>query len=265
MSCQGGTTSRADIGVFVLARNEQANIGRCLESLRGTGWEVTVLDSGSTDATCRIVEQSGVARLEPYTYVDHCRAYNEISTQLGSRYRYVVVLDADMTVSEALSSEIMTMVAVNQDGPQVLEAPVEMCVEGLPLRFGSLYPPKAFLFEVGRPYFVGAGHGEALVGGVRVGRTRETLRHDDRKSYGAFLQSQERYSRNLVRRQLEGGLTGKDRLRTRTPLLVLAVPFVSYVLKGGFLSGKAGVLYALDRLIAEAIMFRRSLSGVAEE
>ena len=63
-------------------------------------------------------------------------------------------------------------------------------------------------------------------------------------------------------RKEAGELSGRDRIRVRWPLLVFAVPFVSYVLKGGFLDGRAGAIYALDRLIAEAIMYRRSLSGL---
>lgn len=262
---QDMNASRAGIGVFVLAKDEQANIGRCLECLRGTGWEVTVLDSGSTDATKSLVAGFDFARFEPYVYVDHCRAYNEITTRLGLRFRHVVVLDADMMLSESLANEIVGILSGAAGAPQVVEAPIEMCVEGMPLKFGSLCPPKAIVFEVGKPLFVSVGHGEALDRGVRVARTRATLRHDDRKSYGAYLQSQLRYSRNLVARRAEGQVSGRDRLRMSTPVLLFAVPFVSYVLKGGFLSGKAGVLYALDRLIAEAIMYRRSLSGVAND
>lgn len=265
MSGQDMMASRANIGVFILAKDEEANIGRCLECLRGTGWEVTVLDSGSTDATKAVVADFEFARFEPYVYVDHCHAYNEITTRLGLRFRHVVVLDADMMVSEALTDEIATILGGTAGIPQVVEAPIEMCVEGLPLKFGSLCPPKPIVFEVGKPLFVSVGHGEALDRGVRVARTRAKLRHDDRKSYGAYLQSQVRYSRNLVARRAEGQVSGRDRLRMSTPILMLAVPFVSYVLKGGFLSGKAGIIYALDRLIAEAIMYRRSLSGVAND
>ena len=94
--------SGSDVGVFILARNEQKNIRRCLEALRESSWDVTVLDSGSTDATPDIVRESGFARLQNYVYRDHCIAYNEITAQLGSAYRHVVILDSDMVVSAAL-------------------------------------------------------------------------------------------------------------------------------------------------------------------
>ena len=252
--------SGSDVGVFILARNEQKNIRRSLEALRESSWDVTVLDSGSTDATHDIVRESGFARLQDYAYRDHCIAYNEITTQLGSAYRHVVVLDSDMVVSAALRQEIDELTRAADF--EAVDVEIEMCVDGVPLRFGSLYPPKPFLFATGRPYFENVGHGERLRDGVRLLRAGHKLRHDDRKDYADYLQSQARYSRNLILRKAAGELSGRDRIRVKWPLLVLAVPFVSYFLKGGFLDGKAGAIYALDRLIAEAIMYRRSLSGL---
>ena len=55
------TRSGSNVGVFILARNEQKNIRRCLEALRESTWDVTVLDSGSTDSTPDIVRESGFA------------------------------------------------------------------------------------------------------------------------------------------------------------------------------------------------------------
>lgn len=251
--------SGSDVGVFILARNEQKNIRRSLDALRGSTWDVIVLDSGSTDTTPDIVRESGFARFQDYVYRDHCTAYNEITTQLGLAYRHVVILDSDMVVSAALRQEIDAMTSIG--GFDAVDVEIEMCVDGVPLCFGSLYPPKPFLFATGRPYFENVGHGERLREGVRVQRARHKLRHDDRKDYAEYLQSQARYSRNLVVRKAAGELSGRDRMRVKWPLLIFAVPFVSYFLKGGFLDGKAGAIYALDRLIAEAVMFRQSLAS----
>ncbi len=250
--------SGSDVGVFILARNEQKNIRRSLEALRESSWDVIVLDSGSTDATPDIVRESGFARLQDYVYRDHCIAYNEITSQLGSAYRHVVILDSDMIVSVDLRQEIDALTRAG--GFDAVDVGIEMCVDGTPLRFGSLCPPKPFLFATGQSYFENVGHGERLREGLRVQRATHKLRHDDRKDYADYLQSQARYSRNLVVRKAAGELSGRDRIRVRWPLLVFAVPFVSYFLKGGFLDGKAGALYALDRLIAEAIMYRQALA-----
>ena len=52
----------------------------------------------------------------------------------------------------------------------------------------------------------------------------------------------------------------RDRIRQKTPLGIILTPFISYFLKLGFLDGKSGLIYALDRLIAEAIIYRYSVS-----
>ena len=43
-------------------RNEERNIGRCLQSLQGVVDEIVVVDSGSTDNTAVICEKFGVSR-----------------------------------------------------------------------------------------------------------------------------------------------------------------------------------------------------------
>lgn len=248
------------VGVFILAKNEEANIARNLTALASTGWPVHVLDSGSSDRTESIVAGYQFAVFQPYVYTDHCNAYNEITTDLGKSYDFVVVLDADMIVSDALQREISHHIS-NCDGSwSFIEAAIEMCVNGVPLKFASLCPPKAFVFSTGQACFVSTGHGEKIVEGIKAIKSNNRLRHDDRKSYSSFLQSQYRYSKNLVDRYSTGKVSSRDVLRVRWPFLIFGVPFVSYILKRGFLDGRAGAIYALDRLIAEAIMYRQAIA-----
>jgi glycosyltransferase involved in cell wall biosynthesis len=252
-------SSKSSIGVFILAKNEQANIGRCLENLRPTRWDVVVLDSGSTDNTKSIVEQFHFAKFKDYCYVDHCKAYNDITTELALEYKYAVILDADMVVTEALQMEIAAL--TKSDATlAVIDSEILMCADGLPLKHGSLCPPKSWVFATGTSYFINSGHAEKLKPGIEVTRSKAKLGHDDRKSYASYLQSQLRYSKNLVVRTAANQMSFRDWVRTKTPVLIFAVPFVSYFLKRGFMSGRAGGLYALDRLIAEAIMYRQALS-----
>ena len=43
--------------------------------------------------------------------------------------------------------------------------------------------------------------------------------------------------------------------------MILAAPAFSYFFKGGVFSGKTGLGYAMDRLIAEAIMYRQHVAA----
>jgi len=249
------------VGVFILAKNEAANIRRSVKAFESVGWPVVVLDSGSTDRTKDIVSEFPFARFQEYIYRDHCTAYNETTTILGSGFDFVIVLDADMVVSETLQNELRECFAEAGGEWKALDAEIEMVVDGVPLKRASLYPPKPFVFKVGEPLFMNTGHAEKLRPGIPIRRLCAKLRHDDRKNYDFYLQSQFRYSGNLLRRYRAGEVSGRDKLRVRWPFLIFAVPIFSYFFKGGFMDGRAGMVYALDRLIAEAIMYRQALSS----
>lgn len=252
-----------EVGVFILAKNEEENIRRSVSAFAASGWPVHVLDSGSTDKTKEIIAEFEFAVVSDYKYTNHCDAYNQIVSALGREYQFVIVLDADMVVSEALRTEVASLIKSPGRSWRILEAEIEMFSEGFPLKYASLCPPKVFVFETGAPCFVSTGHAEKVADGVVVERVGAKLIHDDRKNYGSYLQSQYRYANNLVSRYLEGRVSSRDKLRVNWPLLILAVPLVSFVFRRGFLDGRAGVLYALDRLIAEAIMYRQAVASRA--
>jgi glycosyltransferase involved in cell wall biosynthesis len=243
---------------YVLARNEEANLPRSLGALRAAKVRsVCVLDSGSSDRMRDICAQYQ-ANVESYRYTTHLDAYRYICMERTPEGHSVLILDADMLVSPELVAEALACV---ERGAEVVEAPIRMYWNGLPMRRGSLCPPKPFLFLGGKQYFTATGHGEKLLPAVKLARTQNYLGHDDRKPFDEFLRSQVRYSSSLIRRASQGQLTFRDRIRLRSGILVAAVPLLSYVFKGGWLSGRAGLGYALDRLIAEAVMYRQALAN----
>jgi glycosyltransferase involved in cell wall biosynthesis len=238
---------------YILSKNEEANIGRCLEALGETDLDVTVLDSGSDDRTVEIAREHG-ATVEGYDYVNHCQSYNDITSSLSSD-EWCLVLDADMVVSRELVRQIRGHIQARD----VVEAPVQMVWEGTPLHYASLYPPKPIAFRGGREYFEPAGHGETLKPNIEPARTEAQLRHDDRKPYGAYLQNQLRYADEFAERAGEEHVGWKDWLKWKTPIGIVAVPFYCLFVKGGILDGRAALVYALDRMIVEAILYRRAL------
>jgi len=241
------------IRFYVLCKDEAANIGKCIAALRQAGMPVTLYDSGSGDETCAIAARERVDVVR-HTYIDHCHAYNEITSATDTPL--CGILDADMEVSPELLAEILALL----ESTDVVTCPIRMYVDGLPLPRGSLCPPKAVAFRRGRAYFEPVGHGERLVAGLRVATTSQTLRHNDLKPYAAYLASQLRYSERFAARAAHGQRNWRDWLRFNTPFMVLVTPAYSLLVKGGIFS-RSGWLYAIDRLIAEALMFRRSIEA----
>lgn len=252
-----GASAGVKLTAYILAKNEEANLASCIRSLREAGVQAIILDSGSTDRTRQIAEQRG-CNVETYDYRDHLEAFRYVCQERTRREEFALVLDADMVVSHELLSEAECL--LSRRNADVALAPVRMYWNGQPLGRGSLYPPKPFLFRGGSHYFEARGHGEDLISGTRAVVTRHELIHNDRKPFQVYLSSQVRYAENLSRRRSAGKLSWRDRLRT-TPLMVFASPVLSYLFRGGIFSGTAGLGYALDRLIAEAIMYRQHVAA----
>lgn len=243
---------------YVLAKNEARNIGRCLEAATRVLTKIVVLDSGSTDGTEALAAAYRGVEVEPFAYTNHLAAYNRL-TAAHPRESIILVLDADMIISEEVVAEACAAFRADPELDAVA-APLTMQWEGLPLQHASLCPPKAFAFRGGKTYFVSAGHGERLDSAVRLQQIRSPVVHDDRKPYAQVLANQWRYARELSRRARTGDLTWRDRLRVRTPFMLVLTPLFTWLIKGGLLDGRAGTIYALDRLIYEALAYRAAIS-----
>lgn len=244
---------------YILARNEEKNIGKCLQRLSFCSIPVILLDSGSNDETLKIAREFPFCTIEHYNYITHPAAYNEITCFRTCPDEYVIVLDADMEISSDLFCEVSEICRMG--GVEVIKAPVQMFVDGIPLKFGSLYPPKPFVFRGGKDYFVPAGHGERLRPGVRTVVTRFKLIHNDLKDYSAYLVAQYRYGQNLWGNYLRGAVSMKDRIRLFSVWGSVLMMLYSYIFRGGIFAGKVGWIYALDRLIAGLIQYRIALAN----
>lgn len=91
------------LSVVIITFNEERNIGRCLDSVRGIADEVVVVDSFSTDKTEEICRKYGAIFVQ-HPFEGHIQQKNFALTQ--SSHTYVLSLDAD----EALSGELQKSV-----------------------------------------------------------------------------------------------------------------------------------------------------------
>ncbi|MBP7148914.1 MAG: glycosyltransferase family 2 protein [Acidobacteria bacterium] len=104
-------TGAAPLSVLVTARDEEETIGACLDSV---GWaaEIVVVDSGSRDDTVAIARAHG-ARVLEHEYESPARQKNWALPQCA--HEWVLILDADERVPDALRDEIRQLLA---DGPR---------------------------------------------------------------------------------------------------------------------------------------------------
>src|ERR1700732_5069990 len=82
------------LSLCMIVKNEERNLARCLDSVRGLTSEFIIVDTGSTDATPNIAAHYG-AELIPFdfTTVDFAAARNRAIQR--ARAQWILVLDAD--------------------------------------------------------------------------------------------------------------------------------------------------------------------------
>ena len=92
------------LSAVIITRNEEENIGRCLDSLKGVADEIIVLDSFSSDNTVAIATQKGaeVVQSSFSGYIDQKNKALRLTTHI-----YVLSLDADEVLSEKLVKSIL--------------------------------------------------------------------------------------------------------------------------------------------------------------
>jgi len=104
----------------MIVKNEERNLPRCLDSVRGLAEEYIVVDTGSTDATASIAARYG-AEVIPFdfTIVDFAAARNHAIERASGQW--ILMLDADETLDRAGANMIEGLIAPGQDSGYFLE------------------------------------------------------------------------------------------------------------------------------------------------
>jgi (heptosyl)LPS beta-1,4-glucosyltransferase len=96
------------LSVVLATRNEEENIGRCLESVKGIADEIIVVDEESKDRTAEIAKKLGAKVYEePHHENFHITKEKAIEK---AKYEWILQLDADEVVSQSLANEIKKVI-----------------------------------------------------------------------------------------------------------------------------------------------------------
>src|SRR5580704_9467536 len=108
------------LSLCMIVKNEERNLARCLDSVRGLAGELIVVDTGSTDATPRIAAGFG-AQVIPFdfTRVDFAAARNQAIARATGRW--ILMLDADETLDPASAPLIEKLIAQNENAGYFVE------------------------------------------------------------------------------------------------------------------------------------------------
>jgi glycosyltransferase involved in cell wall biosynthesis len=251
------------LAVIVLTHNEEANLAHGLRSVCGWADQVFVLDSFSSDRTSEVA--SGFScHVAQHAFEDYAKQRNYALEQLPIRTEWVLFLDADEWLPDALKNEISAVVAARpaQNGYYINRRLMWM---GKWIRRGY-YPSWILrLFRYGKARCEDRAINEQMIVDGPTGYLKHDFIHEDRKGVGDWIAKHNGYATREARellqkafdpayREVEARLFGAQALRKRwlrrhvwnrmPPLLRPFVYFFyRYILAGGFLDGRAGFTF----------------------
>jgi glycosyltransferase involved in cell wall biosynthesis len=259
------------VTVLVAAKNEELNIRKCLAAV-GPASRVVVVDSNSSDRTASIAREMQAEVIQFAYRGGYPKKRQWALTTLGISTPWVLLLDADEVVPEALWLEIGLAV----EDPQACSGYLVtkgFHFLGRRFRYGGFSHSAVLLFRTGSARFEHILdesadapdieiHERLIVEGP-IGRLRTPLIHEDLKGLEAYLDRHNRYStweahvrclfrgkdafpRDTLKPRLLGSVQERRRflklVAARVPCEPLLWFLYHYVARLGFLEGRAGLI-----------------------
>jgi glycosyltransferase involved in cell wall biosynthesis len=225
------------ITATIITLNEERNIARAIESLRCCD-EILILDSGSTDRTVELAGNLGVRVFEA-GWRGYSGQKNWAAEQAS--HDWILSLDADEALSEALEAEIWTLKknGAHFDGYTM---PRMARYLGRWILHSGWYPDRKIrLYDRRKGRWVGDFVHESVHVEGRVGQLENAILHFTCDSLSEHVKTMERYTtlaaQEIAARQIPVPIW---RVIVDPPWTFLK----SYVLQRGFLDGREGLTIA---------------------
>ena len=249
----------AGVSVLVPTLDEELNLTECLRSVVWAD-EVFVVDSFSRDRTVEVARSSG-ATVVQHAFESYSRQKNWALDTLPFRNDWVLILDADERATSGLRCEIeATLRNTDYAGFYVNRRFIFL---GAWIRHAGWYPSwnlRLFRHRLGR-YDDREVHEHVVLNGA-AGYLRNDLLHLDRRGLEAFVARHNRYSTleaaarfkterdapdrarlplSLLASPVQRKRFLRERIWPRVPAKPLALFVYMYLVRRGFLDGRAGL------------------------
>jgi hypothetical protein len=245
------------ISIVLITGNEEANIGHTLESVRplteDPGGEIIVVDSESRDRTVEIARSLG-ARVFIEPWKGFARQKNSAIDKASCEW--ILLLDADESVPEALCGEIRQAIAQAKPEISGFAVPRMNYYFGRWLKHGGYWPDcKNRLFRRGKGRVSDRPVHEDVEIEGQIGRLKHGMYHDGYPTLASYMENLESYSTLKAQHLLDKGHAGFS-----IPYIVIAPIFqflYNYFLRGGFLDGRQGFLVHMFQSVYVSLSFAK--------
>ncbi len=259
---RGKYVKKIPVSVMVQTKNEEKGIAGCLAALDDFD-EVIVVDSNSTDRTAELAKEAGATVIN-FTWNGKFPQKKQWQlTEIETRNEWLLMLDADEFPTPELARELRAIAEDPAESRVAFDLPVAYHFAGMGLRHGHSVVKRSFLRRglnefrnIDLLHLPGMGEVEAHYQPEPrgpVGRTTAKLVHHDLDPVRTWFDRHNRYSDweafirmdPRTRENVRGSKSSQGRRFDRVPLKPLVFFLYSYVLRRGFLDGRAGFDYAL--------------------
>ena len=95
------------LSVCIIARNEEANLTRCLKSIKSIADEIILIDTGSTDNTINIAQEFN-AKIIKFPWNDDFSSARNKALEIASK-DWILYIDCDESLDNSQVSELKDM------------------------------------------------------------------------------------------------------------------------------------------------------------
>lgn len=248
-----------NLSVIILTYNEAVHIRRCIESVWRVADKIYVVDSHSTDGTQEIARGAGASVIE-HDYVNQAQQMQWALDNLTIDTEWVMRLDADEYLSDKLVDEINSKLPNLSSNVSGIYLPLDVIFQGKNVKHGRLRPPKILrIWRNGKAYMEQRWMDERMVltEGTAVefkGRFVDhnlnslawwTQKHNNYSNRELAVEAKRLYGIGEDDKALKGRNQKKGMYYRLPPFFRASLYFsVRFFLLGGFLDGKAGLIWA---------------------
>lgn len=229
-----------NLSVVIVAQDEEATIGAVIEAVKKIAHEIILVDSGSTDKTVEIARSHGA--------VCHHHAWEGYAAQKNfaislAKAKWILSLDADEVLTEALAAEIEAIFALPESGQlDGYRIPRILYIGDTAITHGGFYPDAQLrLFQNGKGQVAPRMVHESVVVNGKIGQLKEPMLHYAYANFDEFESAMDKYARLSAQEFALRGQLGWRVSKINEWLHPWWTFFYKYVVRGGFLDGADGI------------------------